>query len=218
MLAGEPEKYSATVVRLIEDGELREETTTRVVCSGEWRREEWTEAGAKRALIFRPDLGKSFLLDLDKQLYVETDLVQSHTKPNPKKPPPQTNQTVPATSESEAPAASSLQTVTNDFLTADFAEEPTYVETASLPDATQDGRACSVREQKATFGDGRVEITRIFRAQTLNGLIVKTEMESVAPARRIKITTARRDINLEIAADEFAVPAGFKKVERLVYR
>ena len=219
-LAGEPENYSATVIRLIEDGKQREEITTRVVCSGDMRREEWTEAGANRALIFRPDLGKSFLLDLDNRVYVETDFVQVNAASETKKPPAKNSNNEPAPSEGEAPSASraGLQTVDGDFLIDGFEEEPASIEVHDLPDEKQDGRVCKVIEQKATFADGRVEVTRTFRAQSLNRLIVKTEMETVAPSQRLKITIERRDIKLEISAEEFAVPAGFKKVERLLYR
>jgi hypothetical protein len=216
IIAGEPPNYSAMVVRLVEAGEQKEETTTRVVCSGEMRREEWTEASSKRALIFRPDLGKSFLLDLDQRVYVETDLAQSSKKKDANKPAAQTGALAQPAPESETPAATSLQTVTEDYLNSDFEEEPATLETHALPDAEQDGRPLKVIEQKATFAGGRVETTRIFRAESLNGLIVKTEMESLSP--RIKVTTERRDIKLDISAEEFAVPAGFKKVERLVYR
>lgn len=217
--SSEPEKYSATVVRMIEDGQQREVMTTRVVCSGDLRREEWTEAGATRALIFRPDLGKSFLLDLDNRLYVETDLVQPKTPAeSTKKAPPKNSNLAPASSESELPPASGLQTVTEDFLTGSFEEEPTSVEVHTLPDETVAERVCKVSEQKATFADSRIEVTRTFRADSLKGLMVKTELESITPAQRTKITTERRDIKLDISADAFAIPAGFKKVERLLYR
>src|SRR5688572_24821947 len=72
--AGEPEQYSATVVRTIDDGTTRETSITGEARSGEKRREEWTEQDQNRALIWRPDLGKGFLLDLDRRLFVELDI------------------------------------------------------------------------------------------------------------------------------------------------
>ena len=66
----EPEEYSATIVRTVNDSEV---SVTRIARSGEMRREEWSEQGSARALISRPDIGKAFLLDLDKQIYVELD-------------------------------------------------------------------------------------------------------------------------------------------------
>lgn len=41
--AGEPEQYSATVVRIVEDGTRRETSISREARSGEQRRGEWTE-------------------------------------------------------------------------------------------------------------------------------------------------------------------------------
>ncbi len=221
-LAGEPETYSAIVVRLIEEANQREESATRIVCSGEMRREEWTEASAKRALIFRPDLGKSFLLDLDNRLYVESDLGPPPTATDSQKSSAKNSNNAPA-AESDAPAAANLPavnlpTVVDDVLVTRIEEEPVSVETRALPDENLEGRVCQVAEQKATFADGHVEITRTFCAASLNGLMVKSERETLASSQRIKITTERRDIKLEVSADEFAVPAGFKKVERLLYR
>src|SRR6188474_1322258 len=57
---GEPEQYSATVVRTIEDGTSRETVVSREARAGEQRREDWTENGRQRALIWRPDIGKAF--------------------------------------------------------------------------------------------------------------------------------------------------------------
>src|SRR5688572_20445294 len=70
---GEPATYTATIVRSIEDGEHRLVTETQVARSGDMRREEWTEKGERLALITRFDAGKSFLLNLGKQTYIETD-------------------------------------------------------------------------------------------------------------------------------------------------
>ena len=213
-LSSEPENYSATVVRLIEDGKHQEEITTRLVCAGDLRREEWVDASGKRALIFRPDLGKSFLLDLDNRLYIETDLTQPNVSTDKKNLSPPNHHQATESSESAAPSASSLQTVANDFLADSFEEEPTIVETRVLTDAKIGDSMCKVTEQSARFADGRVEITKTFRAPALKGLIVKSEMESVAPSQRLKIIVERRDIKLEVSADEFTVSAGFKKVER----
>src|ERR1051325_3927342 len=67
--AGEPENYSAEVVCAVDDGGERELSVSRVARYGELRREEWREQGGSRALIWRPDEGKAFLLDLDKRTY-----------------------------------------------------------------------------------------------------------------------------------------------------
>src|SRR5438309_3662050 len=77
---GEPEQYSATIVRTIDDGTGRAESITREARSGEKRREEWTEERHNRALIWRPDLGKCYLLDLDQRRYVELETGPNHAK------------------------------------------------------------------------------------------------------------------------------------------
>ena len=66
-LAGEPEQYSATVVRIVEDGTTSETIVSREAHAGEQRRDEWTENGQNRALIWRPDIGKAFLLYIDRR-------------------------------------------------------------------------------------------------------------------------------------------------------
>src|SRR5205809_3242914 len=71
---GEPEQYSATVIRTIYEGTSSETSVTHESRSGEKRREEWTERDQNRALIWRPDLGKSFMLDLDRRVYVELEI------------------------------------------------------------------------------------------------------------------------------------------------
>jgi hypothetical protein len=72
-IAGEPNRYSATVIRTLDDGTKREVSTSREFRSGELRREEWTEEGRHLALIWLPDPGKAFLLDLDAKTYQEVE-------------------------------------------------------------------------------------------------------------------------------------------------
>ncbi|MEW6126998.1 MAG: hypothetical protein AB1757_08165 [Acidobacteriota bacterium] len=213
--AGEPEKYSATVVRLIESDAGREETISRIVVSPDGRREEWTDASGKRALIFRPDLQKSFLLDLDNNLYVENDFTQTGATGEINKPSqPNSNR---QTENAENPSAqqTTSQSIEPDFLTDEFQEEPVNIDSMSLPDETIRGFVCHVSEQNRTFADGRAERQKAFRARSLNNLLIKSESETISPNRRIKITLERRDIKFDVSANEFTVPTGFKKVERL---
>jgi hypothetical protein len=186
--SGEPQNYSATVVRIIDDGGAREEVITRVARLGEMRREEWSEQSARRALIWRPDLGKCFLLALDKQQYVETDFARPAV----------------ANQQSEATDLETIERALTD------APSPASVEVISLPDQIIDNHPCSVTESRATFSDGHVEITRTFRARDLSGLDIRVESQSTASG--IKIITERRDVKTEVSGEEFNVPAGFKKV------
>src|SRR5262245_36497575 len=81
--AGEPLTYSAIVEQTIEDADGRRVVLSRIARSEDKRRDEWAEAGHRWALISRYDLGKSFLLDLDKRLYIETPLTPAEAAPRP---------------------------------------------------------------------------------------------------------------------------------------
>ncbi len=195
-LRGEPDEYSATVVRTVEDGTGREVSVTRVARSGEMFREEWTEQGRERALILRPDLGKSFLIFPDARTYVESEPVTG------------VGQTGDGRSEQPEPGASSpVGPDEIDRATGD-APTPAQVETRALPDQTVEGYSCAVTERRAVFDDGRAEVTRLFRARELAGLAIRVEVEG----RGVKIITERRDIETRVPPDRFAVPADFKKV------
>src|SRR5947207_2534327 len=73
-LRGEPDQYSATIVRTVYERETQGTTISHEARSGEQCREEWIEQGHNRALIWRPDLGKCYLLDLDQLVFVEISL------------------------------------------------------------------------------------------------------------------------------------------------
>lgn len=201
-LAGEPDQYSATIVRTIDDGSGRTPAITREARSGEQRREEWTEHGQNRALIWRPDLGKSYLLDLDRQVYVEIDLAGA-------------NESLHDDSHwqdrASADSPSGLAQVVDRAL--DDAPSPDRVETRILPISEIGGHSCKVYEQRATFPDGHTEITRMFRARDLGGLALRTESESEPPS--VRVITERNDVSLEVTPDAFTVPASFKKVDKL---
>lgn len=201
--AGEPAAYAATVVRSTVDGEAREPDVSQVARRGEWRREQWTEAGSARALILRPDLGKGYLLDLDRRVYVEFDFAAG-TSPTMTK--GAGRETI---GDDETPAAVKADEV--DRALSDV-PKPVQVETRVLADQTIQGYACQMVESRATFADGHVEITRICRARDLEGLALLVEVESATGARS---TVERRDIRLDVSPDEFVVPADFKRVDKL---
>jgi hypothetical protein len=204
VLSGEPAEYSATIVRTVEDGAGRRVFTTRVARSGAMFREEWSEQGETRAFIFRPDLGKSFLLFPDDRTYVESDssAISSGVEENgdsaADQPRPETE-----------PRASSAF-ISRDYIDRSFgnAISPSQVETRALADQMVEGYACAVTEQRAVFDDGRGEVTRTFRARELAGLAVRVEVESES----VKIITERRDILIQVPPDNFTVPTDFRKV------
>jgi len=204
LAAGEPEVYSATLTRLAIDGSVRETITSMVERRGDWRREQWTEASGERAVILRPDLGKGYLLDLNHRLYLEFDYGAS----------PAGNAPIDAASaapggEGDAPPAINANEV--DRALSD-APAPVKAETRVLADQTVQDHTCQVIEERATMADGRVEVTRSRRARDLGGLPLLIEVESASGAR---VTIERRDIRLDASPDDFAVPSGFRKVDKL---
>jgi hypothetical protein len=215
-LSGEPETYTATIVRSLEDGERREVTETRVCRSGDMRREEWLEQGERRALILRYDTGKRFLLNLDKQLYVESDLTEIVTgKPKAGAPNQEAGSTVPAGENERPNSDTNRQASALDFVEDNFSEEPVKIETRALADESVADHRCKVVERRLSFADGRSETIKQFRAEDLSGLIIKTEMESLSGQARVKVVTEWRDLKLEVSTELFAVPASFKKVQSL---
>lgn len=201
--AGEPETYSATVVRSAVDGETRETATSRTARRGDWRREEWQEAGAARAVILRPDLGKGYLLDLDKRLYVEFDYAAL--------PPAEGARAATAAPAGAAAAPPAVAAEEVERALSD-APAPTQITERVLADETIDEQRCQAIEERATFADGHVEVTRSRRARDLAGLPLLIEVEREGGARW---TVERRDLRLDVSPDLFAVPAGFRKVDKL---
>lgn len=200
-LRGEPDQYSATVVRTIEDGSERAPSIVREARSGEQRREEWTEQGHNRAVLWRPDLGKCYLLDLDLLVFVEIPLGE-------------TNQSLPDQSRLRDRSGSDLASAPFDIDRAvDDAPSPDRVETRMLAGANIAGHSCTVYEERATFPDGHTEITRTFRAGDLDGLALRIESESEPSS--VRVITERKDVSLEVAPDTFTVPSNFKKVDKL---
>jgi hypothetical protein len=209
---GEPEIYTATILHSVEDGERRETTETRVVRSGDMRREEWTENGERLALITRFGSGKSFLLNLNRQIYTETELVLQASGQAKSKSPAQVPKVVEAEkAESEA----GRQVAALELVEDNFAEQPVSFESHTLADEYIANQLCKVTQKRAAFADGRTDVTTTFRAENLFGLVMKTEKESVSSAYRIKVINEWRELSLVASTDAFVIPANFKKVQSL---
>lgn len=208
--AGEPEQYSATVIRTIYDGTTSKTSVTHEARSGEMRREEWTERDHNRALIWRPDLGKSFLLDLDRRVFVELEITARHVGRSD----PGAVKTDSVSSSQNASGLnvgdSTVQLIDHYF---DDTQSPARVETRMLPPVMIDSHSCKVYEQLTTFLDGHTEITRRFRADDLAGLPLRIDCESREGG--VRVTFERRDVRFDIATDSFVVPLDFKRTERL---
>jgi hypothetical protein len=207
---GEPAQYSATLVRIVEDETRRETSISREVRSGEMRRDEWTEQGQKRALIWRPDIGRGFLLDLDGRVYVEIEITAGLSRESGGAARNQHYVSTPRNAAESDPADATVQSIDQYF---DDRQPPIRSEIRVLPTVEIDGRRCAVYEQRAVFPDGHAETTRRFRARDLSGLALRVESE--AEPGSSKVITDRRDVRLEVAPDAFIVPADFKKVDKL---
>ena len=194
-IAGEPIRYSATIIRTVDDGTNREVSTSREFRSGELRREEWTEEGRHLALIWLHDPSKAFLLDLDAKTCEEVESGSGERD---------TLLASPAAAESNQ-----LEAIDR---AVDDAPTPEQIETHALPDQLIDGHPCSVYEQRAKFPDGHTEITRTFRARDLAGLLLR--VESSSDSGTVAVITERRDVSTDVAGDLFTVPADYRKSEK----
>ena len=220
--AREPESYSATVARAIDDGGEREVSVTRVARSGELRREEWSEPSGRRAMIWRPDQARAFLLDLDKRVYVELPIsFGAGRKLETTAAGAKVEQAIAGDDRMATQPANDAERVIDpeavERALAD-APSPDRVETRRLADQTIENFVCKVFEQRAIFSDGHVEVTRTFRAPDLGGLAIRIETAAEPQNESLKVIISRRDIKTDVSPDEFVVPAGFKKVDKLTLK
>jgi|ERR1041384_163344 hypothetical protein len=205
MKAGrEPEEYSATVIRTILDGDSQQTTVTKEARSGELRRVEWSEGAQNLAVIFRAEQGNAYLLDLDRQLYVESTFNADNQLPG--------NNSQIQEPRNADPISLTVQAVDRAI---DDVPSPDHVETRGLPTSQVDGHNCDVQEQRATFIDGHTEITKTFRAPELGGLILKIESSSDPPS--VRVITERKDVNLDVTPATFSVPSNFKRVDKITH-
>ena len=214
---GEPEQFSATIVCAVDDGVERELSVTRIFKSGNLRREEWIEQGESRALIWRPDLGKTHLLDIEGRCYVESDITpddalkvgsESTASQNP------LPEVEPAGRSSASVSRDSIaaETVDRAF---DHAPSPVRVENRRLADQTIDGHPCAVFERRENFAGNHTEVTTTFRARDLNGLAIRIETGLGGGTKGTKLITRWRDIRVDVPADVFSVPPEFRRVDKL---
>jgi hypothetical protein len=197
LTAGEPERYAATVVRTFESGDHIETTTEETYRMGELRRHEWSEQDETRVLILRPDLGKQFLLVIERQVYTETNLPQEIT-----------GQAI--ASDIKRDEAIDPVAVERIF---EASGHPAPAEVRLLPDQVIEGHPCQVSERRLIF-DGRAELTRTYLARDLSGLALKIEMES-EPSAGSRFVTERRNVRADFSEDLFEIPPGFKRVDKL---
>lgn len=215
--AGEPEQYSAAAVRSLDDGAEHELNVTRIFKSGNLRRQEWTEQGESYALIWLPDLGKMYVLDLDRRCYVENEpYTQGAAMPERE---PVGSQVRTSEAERVVPdsTGSGRDHLKGEALERVFGDAPSSdrIDTQRLSDTTIDGHSCVVLERRAIFPDDHVEITTTFCARDLSGLAIRVETGRSGGRGGTRLITRLRDILLTVPADAFVVPPEFRKVDKL---
>lgn len=199
---GEPAHYSATVIVTVDEGGPVEVSRSSVFRSGELYREEWSERGEARALIWRPDMGKSFLLSPDRRVYIESAIGPGEAPAGSRR-------------GADGEARESDPALGADEIERAFDRAPSSEETRRLPDEVVDGHACAVYEKRRSYEGGRAEVTTVFRARDLEGLALKTISETDSGGHRIRVIIRRGDVRTTVNPDVFTVPSDFKKVDRL---
>jgi hypothetical protein len=187
-LAGrEPDSYSATVVRTFEKENQRSISETRVARDGGMRRDEWVEDGRRLAALVRPDLGKAFLIDLDRNFYVETPIA-----PSP-------------------PDESELNGDEIEQLFQGSTPEATVERTHSGTEIVE-GRSCDVTRSRIESESGGVSEGTVWEASELGGLVIRSEVRG--PFGDL-VVTELRDILVPADRSLFELPPGAKRVEAL---
>lgn len=218
-LSGEPEQFSATIVHAVDDGVERELSVTRIFKSGNLRREEWIEQGESRALIWRLDLGKTYLLDIEGRCYVESGIAPDITSDNA------LNESTVSQNRSpegelmyQSSASGSRDEIAGELVdrALDHPPSPVHVENRRLSDRTIDGHPCAVFERREVFAGNHSSVTTIFRARDLNGLAIRIETTGPGEASEgAKLITKWLDFRGDVPPDVFTVPADFRRVDKL---
>jgi hypothetical protein len=225
-----PDQYSARVVRTIDIGGKSQSQESRFAISGALIREEWTDQGERRALILRPDLGKSYMLWLEKGAYTESpinpdsvpsdDMAKSHAEAETA----ESKSSSDLSNQADAGPREQSTSKGSDKGPFDYILEPppspVRTEDRTLPDQIIDNHNCQVREHLGYFADGHVERSRTFRAVDLKGLAIRIEIwsdsaigsgGSAGPSPTV--LTQRLDVRLDVPASEFSIPPDFKRTE-----
>jgi hypothetical protein len=186
-LGREPESYSATVVRVFERGEERLAFVTRVARAHGLERDEWTEEEHRLASIGRPDLGLTYLIDLDRNVYVE----QSFTTIQP-----------------------SADDLDGEEIERLFPEPGSgaVIERVRAGNEVVDGHPCVVYRSRVETLRGATSESTVWEAEDLGGLTVRSELRGPEGSR---VVTELRDIRVPADPGLFELPADARKVEAL---
>jgi hypothetical protein len=181
----EPDSYSAVSVRTFYTGAEESSVETRIARDGGKSRQEWVEGGRRFAAIVRPDLERSFLVDLDRGVYVEHVLT-------------------PATEDESAPDGEAIEKL--------FHEESPGAEVEYVRAGTEviDGHTCQVFRSRIALPAGEASEATVWEADDLGGLALRSELRGANGSR---VVTDLREIHVPADPALFDLPAGARRVE-----
>ena len=173
---GEPVAWSATIVRtFVTDGRTTT-STTRFARSGDRTRLEWTEGDRRMALIVRPDLSVSWLVDLVANSYVETAIDANGAAIPSGEPEPLTAQQVEAAVAAGSPVDG-------------FA-----VRRERIGEETVDGHPCLVYRSRIEALDGTASEATVWEASDFAGIAIRSEVRGATESLvRTELQQLQRD-------------------------
>lgn len=185
---GEPPSYSAVVVRSFERGSERTETESTYAKKGDWVREEWREGDRRLAAIVRPDLGRTFLVDADRGVFVEAAVALAAPD-----------------SGAELSGDAIEQLVAGGSTGATVSRERGGSEVVA-------GHPCTIFHARMEAADGTASESTVWEADDLGGLALKSEVRGPDGARA---TTELRDVKVPADDALFAPPDASRRVDAL---
>jgi hypothetical protein len=159
---GEPDSWSATVVRTFVVNGLSTTSTTEFARSGDRTRLEWIEGERRMALVTRPDLSVSWLVDVSDNSYVEIPL-------GPDGAPAPSNDSDPL-SVQQIEAAIAAGSPADGFV----------ARRERIGEETVEGYACTVYRSRIEAIDGTATEATVWEAPDFAGLAIRSEIRSAS--------------------------------------
>jgi len=187
---GEPDAWSATVVRTFEVNGAALPSVTQFARLGDRTRTEWTEGDRRFVLVVRPDLGLSWTIDLSEGSYIETQI-------GPNGGPVETEDSDPLTAQQvEAAVAAGLPA------------DGFVARRERIGEESVDGHKCVVyRSRLEALGDATSEAT-VWEASDFAGLAIRSEIRSGSgQVVRTQLQQLQRDPDPSL----FELPAGVRR-------
>lgn len=187
---GEPAAWSATIVRtFVADGRSTT-STTQFARSGDRTRLEWTEGDRRIALIVRPDLSVSWLVDLVANSYVETAIDANGAAIPSGQAEPLTGQQVEAAIAAGSPV------------------EGFVARRERIGEETVDGHSCLVYRSRIEALDGTASDATVWEASDFAGLAIRSEVRGAAGSL---VRTELQQLQRDPDAAAFELPPGARR-------